>query len=196
MLTLLTRQVVHFFGEKDGREWLLERLPKHAVCAEVGVYQGRFSEMILRIARPQKLHLIDPWKYETDPAYKQSLYGGREGQSQARMDGMYESVVKCFTSKRVEVHRGASAVCSSLFTDNYFDWIYIDGNHQYEFVKQDLEMYFPKVKSGGLVAGDDYARDPNNWTKDGVTRAVDEAINRGLYQKILTEDHQFLLRKS
>jgi Methyltransferase domain len=196
MLTLLARQVVHFFGEKDGREWLLQRLPKHAVCAEVGVYQGRFSEMILRIARPQKLHLIDPWKYEADPAYKQSLYGGSEGKNQAHMDGMYESVVKCFTSKRVEVHRAGSAACSARFADNYFDWIYIDGNHQYEFVKQDLEMYFPKVKSGGFVAGDDYGRDPNNWTKDGVTRAVDEAINRGLYQKILTENHQFLLRRS
>jgi Methyltransferase domain len=196
MLTLLARQVVHFFGEKDGREWLLKRLPKHAVCAEVGVYQGRFSEIILRIARPKKLHLIDPWKYEADPAYKQSLYGGSDGRNQARMDRMHESVVKCFTSKRVEVHREASAACSSRFADNYFDWIYIDGNHQYEFVKQDLEMYFPKVKSGGFVAGDDYARDPNNWTKDGVTRAVDEAIHSGLYQKILTENHQFLLRKS
>ena len=111
------------------------------------------------------------------------------------MDAMHKSVVKCFKSKRVEIHRGASAACSSLFTDNYFDWIYVDGNHQYEFVKQDLEMYFPKVKGGGFVAGDDYARNPNNWTKDGVTRAVDEVINSGLYQKILTDKHQFLLKK-
>ena len=68
MLTLLKRQVVHYFGEKDDREWLLKRLPKRSVCAEIGVYEGRFSELILRIARPRKLHLIDPWKYETDPS--------------------------------------------------------------------------------------------------------------------------------
>ena len=38
----------------------------------------------------------------------------------------------------------------------YFDWIYIDGNHTYEYVKQDLEGYRPKVKPGGYMAGDDY----------------------------------------
>ena len=195
MLTLLARQVVHSFGEKDDREWLLKRLPKHAVCAEIGVYQGRFSELVLWIARPTKLHLIDPWKYETDPTYERSFYGGSKGQSQARMDRMYESVVKCFKSKRVEIHRGTSVECSSQFPDNYFDWIYIDGNHLYEFVKQDLESWFPKMKSGGIVAGDDYGRDPKNWNKDGVRRAVDEAINTGLYQKIVIDQNQFMLKK-
>ena len=196
MLTLLVRQVVHFFGEKDDREWLLKRLPKHAVCAEIGVYEGRFSELILSTTRPRKLHLIDPWKYEADPTYERSFYGKSKGHSQARMDGMYESVVKCFKSKRVEIHRDASAACSSRFPDNYFDWIYIDGNHLYEFVKQDLESYFPKIKSGGIVAGDDYGRDPNRWDKDGVKRAVDEAIETGLYQKIVIDKNQFLLKKS
>ena len=198
MFTLLVRQVLHFLGENDGREWLLKRLPKHSVGAEIGVYGGRFSELILRIVRPRKLHLIDPWKYEADPTYERSLYGGSQGQSQARMDAMYESVVKTFQSRRVEIHREDSAACSARFPDNYFDWIYMDGNHQYEFVKQDLELYLPKVKSEGLVAGDDYAQDPNNWTKDGVTRAVNETIQTGLYGKIVTDDrtHQFLLRKS
>jgi hypothetical protein len=196
MFKLLARQLVHYFGEKDDREWLLRSFPKHAVCAEVGVYEGRFSELILRIARPSKLHLIDPWRYEPDPAYEKSFYGGSKGQSQARMDRMYESVVKCFKSRRVEVHRETSVGCSSRFPDNYFDWIYIDGNHLYEFVKQDLEAYFPKVKSGGLVAGDDYGRDPKHWTKDGVKRAVDEAIGAGLYQKVVIDKNQFLLRKA
>jgi hypothetical protein len=148
MFTLLARQIVHSFGEQDDRKWLLQKLPKNAVCAEIGVYAGRFSELILRFTRPKKLHLIDPWKYETDPVYERSLYGGTQGQSQARMDAMYDSVVKCFKSKRVDVHRGFSAECSAQFPDNYFDWIYIDGNHQYEFVRKDLEVYFPKIKGG------------------------------------------------
>jgi hypothetical protein len=196
MLTLLARQIIHFFGERDDREWLLKRLPKHAVCAEIGVYVGRFTEEILRIARPSKLHLIDPWKFEVDPAYERSMYGGSIGQNQAHMDAIYDSVVKCFKSRRVEIHRGTSTTCSSLFPDSYFDWIYIDGNHQYEFVKQDLELYLPKVKSGGLVAGDDYDRGPGNWANDGVTRAVDDAIDSRLYQKIVTDKHQFLLKKN
>ena len=186
---------MHYFGEEDGRERLLERLPKRAVCAEIGVYQGRFSELILRIARPKKLHLIDPWKYEADPAYDQSFMGGAKGQSQARMDAMHDTVVKVFKSRRVDIHRAGSAECSSLFPDNYFDWIYIDGNHQYEFVKRDLELYFSKVKGGGLIAGDDYDRGPNHWSKDGVKHAVDEFVSKDLCQKIVIDKHQFLLRK-
>jgi hypothetical protein len=88
MFKLLARQLVHYFGEKDDREWLLRSFPKHAICAEVGVYEGRFSELILRITRPNKLNLIDPCKYEADPAYEKSFYGGSEGQSQAHMEDL------------------------------------------------------------------------------------------------------------
>ena len=36
------------------------------------------------------------------------------------------------------------------------DSIYIDGNHEYDFVKKDLENYYPKLKDGGILAGDDF----------------------------------------
>jgi predicted O-methyltransferase YrrM len=96
-------------------------------------------------------------------------------------------------SETVEVHRGSSAECGSQFADNYFDWIYIDGNHRYEFVKHDLEMYSPKVKQHGLIAGDDYGTP--GWWQDGVTKAVDEAVASGRFEKLLIQNHQFLLRK-
>jgi predicted O-methyltransferase YrrM len=113
------------------------------------------------------------------------------------MDAIYESVLQRFRSAIesgvVEVHRNTSAGFCSSFQDNYFDWIYIDGNHQYEFVKQDLETYLPKIKTGGLIAGDDYGRP--GWWQDGVTKAVDEAVEAGRFEKLLIEDHQFLLLK-
>jgi hypothetical protein len=182
--------------DKDIRGVILSRIPRHSVCAEIGVYKGNFSQLILE-CEPKKLHLIDPWKFEPDPAYAGSWYGGSLGKSQARMDAIYESVVRRFRSAIrlgiVEVHRNASAKCCSQFPDNYFDWIYIDGNHKYEFVKLDLEMFLPKVKLHGLVAGDDY--DSPGWWQDGVTKAVDEAVASGRLEKLLIENHQFLLRK-
>lgn len=144
MLTLLARQIVHFLVRKrimNGSSNLFQS----TLFALRSVYtRGDLREVILRIARPKKLHLIDPWKYEVDPAYERSLYSGSIGQNQAHMDAIYDSVVVCFKSRRVEIHGGSSATCSSQLPDSYFDWIYIDGNHQYEFVKQDLELYFPK----------------------------------------------------
>ena len=57
-----------------------------------------------------------------------------------------------------------------MFEDNSIDFIYIDGNHQYDFVKKDLEDYVPKVKVGGVIAGHDYG----GPTTPGVTKAIDE----------------------
>jgi hypothetical protein len=178
------------------RDCILSTIPKNCVCAELGVYKGNFSEQILACG-PKKLHLVDPWKFEPDHAYTASWYGGSLGESQARMDAIHQSVVDRFRSVMaagiVEVHRNSSAGCCSQFSDNYFDWIYIDGNHQYEFVKLDLEIYLPKVKVHGLVAGDDYGIP--GWWQDGVTKAVDEAIASGRFEKLLIENQQFLLKK-
>lgn len=42
------------------------------------------------------------------------------------------------------------------FPDEYFDWVYIDANHQYDFIREDLKIYYKKVKRGGFITGDDY----------------------------------------
>jgi len=180
------------------RDFVLKRMPRHAVCAEIGVYKGDFSARILSIAKPRALHLIDPWKFEATDTYRDSLYGGDKGVDQARMDAIFESVHARFcdemASERVCIHRASSAIASAIFPDQYFDWIYIDGNHLYEFVKGDLQMYWDKVKSGGYIAGDDYEEE--GWWRGGVKRAVDEVIHSGGCTLVELKRGQFVLRKS
>jgi hypothetical protein len=196
---VLTKLIKSKLGLKtDGREWLLEMMPKRSVCAEIGVFWGEFSRLIVKLVEPKQLHLIDPWKYQGDALFARSNYGSQRGQSQERMDTIYQRVVRKFGGRpNIKIHRSPSLECVHLFPDNYFDWIYVDGDHQYEGVKKDLEMYYNKVKPGGFVAGDDYARKQTNWTQDGVTRAVDDILASGLYEKVVIkpEDHQFVLRK-
>ena len=43
-----------------------------------------------------------------------------------------------------------------LFSTGYFDWVYVDGNHNYEFVLEDLRSFAAKIKVGGHLIGDDY----------------------------------------
>ena len=186
----------HILERKLPRQEVLERMPPQSVGAEIGVWMGDFSALILRVIRPRVLHLIDPWKYESGAAYEPSFYGGRAG-CQANMDAIHDLVRKRFSRQiaagGVSMHRSSSAEAAATFPDAYFDWVYIDGNHQYEFVKRDLESFHPKVKPGGLIAGDDYGN--RGWWEDGVTRAVNEFILGGLCEVEVIEHNQFILRK-
>jgi len=181
----------------DPRQALLRRLPRRSVCAEIGVYEGDFSAQILEHVRPRQLHLIDPWRYEGDARYGQAWYGGRVGASQARMDALHAGVLSRFAREIaagiVVVHRAPSVAAAEGFADDSVDWVYIDGNHLYEFVKADLETYHRKVKKGGFIAGDDYGAE--GWWEGGVTKAVDEFRRAGLCETVLIQDRQFLLRK-
>ncbi|SHK42638.1 class I SAM-dependent methyltransferase [Rhodothermus profundi] len=177
------------------RQELLLRMPQGSVCAEIGVYKGDFSEMILEITKPKKLHLIDPWKYQSEATYRQALYGGIS-RGQAEMDAIYDYVCRRFSKAlndgTIVIHRMPSEAAVDCFPDSYFDWIYIDGNHLYEYVKKDLELYFPKIKAGGFITGDDYG--VKGWWNNGVQQAVDEFVK---YRRLKLEvlGSQFIIYK-
>lgn len=181
----------------DERDFLFELFGTGSVGAEVGVYKGDFSNRLLRYVRPRKLHLIDAWKFEPDGTYAQAGYGGDLGQSQLFMDQLYREVTERFRSQiasgQVQIHRGYSETTSQQIADQSLDWVYIDANHLYEFVKKDLESYFPKMRSGGWITGDDYGK--TGWWQGGVERAVDEFVAHHAVELVEIRNHQFVLRK-
>jgi hypothetical protein len=177
------------------RDRLLARLPAGAVVAEIGVWQGDFSEQILHRCRPARLHLIDPWVFTT--AFGKRWYGGLKAQNQHEMDAIYESVRGRFANcHEVQIHRSTSMSAAALFPDDYFDWVYIDGNHDYEFVLEDLGNFAPKIKRGGCLTGDDYGWDsPEEPGLFPVRQAVQEfAASSGLAVEVF--DDQFVIQCS
>jgi hypothetical protein len=172
-------------------------MPQRSICAEIGVHEGDFSKEILCSVKPVKLHLIDPWEYLKGEEYQEAWYGGKASDGQATMDRRFLSVRDRFSKEidkwQVVIHRRYSAEVASEFSDGYFDWIYIDGNHLYEYVKQDLELYYSKIKVGGYITGDDYGCD--GWWGNGVQKAVDEFVRRrdGLSLEVI--GNQFIVRK-
>jgi len=182
---------------KDARDELLSLMPKNSICAEIGVWKGGFSKRIIKEVSPSKFHLIDPWKYQI--SFGKRLYGGLVAQSQEDMDKIYQQVVNKFSKKKgVQIHREFSNAVFSSFEDEYFDWVYVDGNHNYEFVLQDLRNYASKIKNNGYLTGDDYL-----WTSPElngdlpVKRAVNDFIKENksfTLEKLLKG--QFILKKS
>lgn len=184
--------------DTERRRFLLEMLPTGSVGAEIGVHQGDFSRAILDVVAPAHLHLIDPWRYEPSPTYERALYGGRADNGQAEMDERHAGVVARFDPEiragQVTIHRGQSADVLRGMPDETLDWVYIDGNHLYEFVRADLELSLEKSKPGGLVTGDDYRE--GGWWDSGVKRAVDELAEGGAARLVLIRSGQFVFEKA
>jgi hypothetical protein len=179
------------------REHVLEMFPKNSVGAEIGVHRGDFSARVLEIVKPKELHLIDPWKYEQSSAYKDAMYGGKASGGQNEMDDRCEAVRRRFgaeiASGQIVIHRDFSSNVLGQFPDGHFDWVYIDGNHLYEFVLQDLELSFKKTKAGGYITGDDYQA--GGWWLGGVKKAVDEFAQQKSVQLITISNGKFVCRK-
>lgn len=179
------------------RSFVLDMLPKESVGAEIGVHLGKFSTEILRVVRPSSLHLIDPWKHETGDEYSKAWYGGTVKAGQGGMDTRFEGVCRRFRSQIlagiVVLHRSSSEAALGGMADNSLDWIYIDGNHHYEFVKTDLELSMRKVRPGGLITGDDYQE--GGFWEGGVVKAVDELVGSGVVEVIAIQDFQYILKR-
>lgn len=71
------------------------------------------------------------------------------------------------------------------FEDNSLDFVFIDADHRYEYVKKDILAYLPKVKTGGIIAGHDYftIEDERDEIPD-VKSAVDELISTGILHNL------------
>ncbi len=133
------------------------------IGAEVGVFMGSHCKRILETTQVEKLYGVDPYVNYDDPTNIMMSNNYFELFFHKVIDKL--SVFK----NRFELVRDFSNHGARLFQDESLDFIFLDANHTYVAVKEDLELWWPKLKVGGIMAGDDYAtRHP------GVPRAVDE----------------------
>jgi hypothetical protein len=135
---------------------LLRRLPAGGVVAELGVDRGDFSEAILELNRPERLHLVDAW-------------------SSARFSDGYSHVADRFRqeieSGKVVLDRGLSVDVLQQVPDAYFDWVYIDTDHGYDVTLAELNLCARKVKPDGHIAGHDFAQASRTGVRYGVIPA-------------------------
>ena len=103
--------------------------------------------------------MVDPWEHQDEKLYKDISNRDNEWQNKLYTDLQY-TLEKEFPG-RYELHRGYSLDVARQFKDNFFDFIYLDARHDYDGIKEDLEAWWPKLKTGGLMAGHDFIPDGN-----------------------------------
>ena len=135
----------------------------YKVGAEVGVEQGKFSEEICKDNPGVKLYCVDPWQAYTRYA---------DHVDQAKLDRYFVEAVDRLAPYGVIIKRMTSLEAAKDFETNSLDFVYIDGNHEYQFVVNDICEWMRVVRPGGILAGHDYRRDKAERIPFHVIQAV------------------------
>lgn len=130
--------------------------------AEIGVWKGAFSAAFCE-ANP-KLHMlcVDPWL--SYPAWLDTKNALPYEQAQRLMQESYDIARTTLDPLNCTIVRKFSAEAAAAVPDRSLDFVYIDANHVFDAVTEDLQLWVPKVRTGGFVAGHDFRVFPNKPT--------------------------------
>jgi hypothetical protein len=162
----------YIFDNSFSRLCVLDKIPTNGVCAEIGVLKGDYANLI-SLQPIDKLYLIDPWTSIPDVPHRW------HAAPQEEMNAYKLAVHERFqANESIEIIEKYSNQAVIDFEDNFFDWIYLDSNHSYDFVKEDLGVWWSKLKPGGFFCGNAYIDTPiaKNILDFGVIPAVDDFI--------------------
>lgn len=155
-------------------EDLIARVPqdRDIIGAEVGVWQGKMSECLLRgLPNLRTLHLVDRWAPPEDgDSYKGS------GSLIALKPQEEHTAALHATHRRLKPYKGRvsylvgdSAGMAKFVDDDSLDFVFIDGDHSYAGVTRDIRAWLPKVKAGGLMGGHDWGKADKGDVQGAVT---------------------------
>lgn len=144
----------------------------HAIGCEVGVHAGDTTKALLEyLPRIKVYHAVDPWSsYEQYDGTKYRKPGHKVLKTWNQAKEKFMENTKPF-HKKVSVYEMTSVEAAKKIKSGTLDWVFIDANHEYDYVKENLKLWSRRVKKDGIVAGHDYG---GKWV--GVKKAVDEYV--------------------
>lgn len=162
---------------------------KNLIGVEVGVYEGDNALSLLKRSSIKKLYLVDPYESYTSLFYPK----GFSGERLEVIEATAKAKLFPFDNKVIWIKETSDKALSKI--PKNLDFVYIDGNHSYKYVKKDIENYYSKLKEGGVLSGHDFTMTPSNVPNEsGVIEAVVEfAIKNNL--KFRVEDSDWWIIK-
>lgn len=148
----------------------------HAIGAEIGVWRGINAQKVLAgLKNIELFYCVDPWKL-----YEDQIKTLRPNSTERTLP--HEKALQEFKGRikpwrdKVQIVRAMSMDGLKVVPDGYLDWVFIDANHSYEYVKPDIIGWSEKVKEGGIIFGHDYA-DPHKTKVREVEWGVKKAVH-------------------
>jgi hypothetical protein len=148
---------------------------------EIGVNNGNYSQCFVDNSNAKNIYLVDPWEEEKKEFIKIDRYGDKNEQNDR-----FNYVCNRFKNNlNVKILRMKSLDAANHFQDDFFDFIYVDALHEYQYVVDDLLAWYPKLKLGGLFSGHDYKQ---SCGKIGVYKAVNEFAEKNNKEIFVTKE--------
>jgi len=155
---------------------VIRALGTNLVGCELGTHVGTSAIYLLEHVENIHTHIcIDPYiSYNDAPgmAMPQDFYD--------YVKSVWDKNRELYPERILFIHDTSDAA-SNMIEDSSLDYVFVDGNHSYEFTLRDLENYWPKVKPGGLISGHDY----NTVGWFGVNEAVKEFMQKNNLHDVL-----------
>lgn len=120
--------------------------------AEIGVHMGVYTEKFLKLGL--EMYAIDPWMPYTGSGRTQNDVGNQN-------TNMDEAVKRLSPYSNCHIIRKTSMDALEDIPDNSLDFVYIDGDHSFRYIAEDLYEWAKKVRSGGVISGHDYYDTPS-----------------------------------
>lgn len=131
--------------------------------AEIGVSGAVTSARLLAMMPSVRWVGVDPYQSAS------GLHGDAQELAVAK------TLLRPYLGKRGQLFVARSSeVEEDALGPEPFDLVFVDGEHTYRGATEDLAIWSPRVRPGGVVAGHDYAA-----YYDGVSSAANEALPRG-----------------
>lgn len=147
---------------------------KFSSGAEIGVGLGKFSKSIINEFSLDEFNAFDSFELHKLPAVwgqpSDEVFRGRTHRA------FYEQLMSDSGCK-IKIHEGDSRSSLSLQGDSVFDFVYVDGDHSYEYALDDGRNAVRVVSSGGVVVFNDYVLFDYNGNEYGVVQAVNQILD-------------------
>ena len=128
---------------------------------EVGARYGESTKLLLKYLNIKNYYIIDPYcsynEYEGD-GFNDIIKG--------KDDEIFNKVKNDLQIYIKNLNKDTNLIFNRTFSNNKetiqsiqdesIDLIFIDGNHTYKYVLEDLENYYPKLVKNGIFCGDDF----------------------------------------
>lgn len=144
---------------------------------EVGVLLGKMSEAMLRANANLELWMVDSWAPGDEQPDRYKVTGDAHSNHELKrvLDHKAQAVNRArHFPNRAHIVHATSMEAATKIKDASMDLVFLDADHSYEGVKEDIEAWQHKVKPGGWIGGHDYLNPEPGFDFSGVEAAVDE----------------------